>query len=126
LRPGAEQAAGLFYAEASSGEGYRSPVTKQRAALSARTAEAADDRLAPELATLAELQAAQMIKARAGDGPAADRVLAIMDRRAKLLGLYSQRPEADAPDYEDAERRLREKLNAMATRMKAEEKPTPE
>jgi hypothetical protein len=83
---------------------------------------AADDRLTAELKTLSDLQAALMEKALAGEGPAADRVLAIMDRRAKLLGLYSPRPESDAPDPEEAKRRLLEKLHTMAERSKGEAK----
>jgi hypothetical protein len=80
-----------------------------------------NDRLAAELKTLRELQAALMDKALAGEGPAADRVLAIMDRRAKLLGLYSPRPESDAPDPEETRRRLKEKLHTMAERQKGED-----
>lgn len=83
---------------------------------------AANDGLAAELETLRELQAALIDKALAGEGPAADRVLAIMDRRAKLMGYYSPRPESDAPDPEEVKRRLLEKLHAMAERQKGEKK----
>jgi hypothetical protein len=69
-----------------------------------------------ELMRLDQLQAAHYPKALAGEGAATDRVLAIMDRRAKLLGLHAPRASEDAPETADARQKLLEKLEAMAAR----------
>ena len=54
-------------------------------------------------------------KAVAGDNPAADRVLAIMDRRAKLLAAPPNAQET--AESESARKALLEKLNAIAARL---------
>ncbi len=54
-------------------------------------------------------------KAIAGDNPATDRVLAIMDRRAKLLAAPPTAQET--AESESARRALLEKLNAIAARL---------
>lgn len=79
-----------------------------------------------ELMRLDQLQAAHYAKALAGEAAATDRVLAIMDRRAKLLGLHAPRASEDAPDTADAKQKLLEKLDAMAARISgAGAAPTP-
>jgi len=83
-----------------------------------RAADPGGQRRDLELMRLDQLQAALYPKAMQGDGPATDRVLAIMDRRAKLLGLYSPRQEDETPEPANARQRLIEKLEAMAARMK--------
>ena len=75
------------------------------------------DFLARELARLEELQQALHAKALAGDNAAADRVLAILDRRAKLLGVAIQPPAPPEAGGGDAKEILRQKLDAMAARL---------
>lgn len=66
---------------------------------------------------LDQLQAAHYPKALAGETAATDRVLAIMDRRAKLLGLHAPRASEDALETaDDARQKLLNKLEAMAER----------
>jgi hypothetical protein len=89
-----------------------------RAALEDAAQRPAEELLRMELLRLDELQSAQYAKAIAGDAPAMDRVLAIMDRRAKLLGLHQPRTEAEAPAG-GAKEALLDKLNAIAERVKA-------
>jgi hypothetical protein len=71
-----------------------------------------------EAARLDELQAAFYPKALAGSLPAAKIVLAISDRRTRLLGLIAREktPENAPDDYEQPA--LIDKLNTMAERMR--------
>jgi hypothetical protein len=78
----------------------------------------AEELLRMELMRLDELQSAQYAKAVAGDASAMDRVLAIMDRRAKLLGLHQPRAESEERAG-GAKEALLEKLNTIAERLKA-------
>jgi hypothetical protein len=82
-----------------------------------------DDFLATELHRLGELQEALHAKALGGDNAAVDRVLAILDRRAKLLGVAAQ-PSAQ-PDRSgaDAKEILQQKLDAMAARLAGARSP---
>jgi hypothetical protein len=66
-------------------------ITAELARLNAKRAEQAAEVTRLELERLDSMWAGVWEKAKAGDGPAIDRALAIMGRRAKLLGL-------DAPD----------------------------
>ena len=68
-----------------------------------------------DLLRLDQLQAAHFAKAIAGDNPATDRVLAIMDRRAKLLAAPPTAQET--AESESARKALLEKLNAIAARL---------
>ncbi|ARN82187.1 hypothetical protein [Methylocystis bryophila] len=79
-------------------------------------AEISDDFRARELARLAELQEALHAKALKGDNAAVDRVLAILDRRAKLLGVGAL-PPAPPESGADAKTILQQKLDAMAARL---------
>jgi DNA-binding CsgD family transcriptional regulator len=63
-----------------------------REALRAIPKEEADDLRALELERLDAIMVPQMRAALAGDGFAVDRVLKIMERRARLLGLDEARP----------------------------------
>ncbi len=93
-----------------------------RAALEDAAHRPAEELLRIELLRLDELQNAQYAKAITGDNSAMDRVLAIMDRRAKLLGLHQpQRAEPAAENPEDARAALLEKLETIAERIKATE-----
>ena len=74
-------------------------------------------RLEAMAATLAPL-------AEAGELPAIDRVLKILDRLDRYHGLGKLAAESDAPD-EGARERLLAKLNAMAERMIAARKTEP-
>ena len=75
-----------------------------------------DDFLTTELERLGELQKALHTKALKGDNAAVDRVLAILDRRAKLLGVATQAP-AQTDTGADAKTILKQKLDAMAKRL---------
>jgi hypothetical protein len=75
-----------------------------------------EDFLATELKRLGELQKALHAKALKGDNAAVDRVLAILDRRAKLLGVATQ-PSAPESGAADAKTILLQKLDAMAARL---------
>ncbi|HMK90533.1 MAG TPA: hypothetical protein VK446_12995 [Methylocystis sp.] len=88
-----------------------------RAALEEAAQRPAEELLRMELLRLDELQSAQYAKAIKGDAPAMDRVLAIMDRRAKLLGLHQARPEGDA-GAGGAKQALLDKLDAIAERLR--------
>ncbi|MGA3065150.1 MAG: hypothetical protein ABSD90_18420 [Methylocystis sp.] len=68
-----------------------------------------------DLLRLDQLQAVHFAKAIAGDNPATDRVLAIMDRRAKLLAAPPTAQET--AESESARKALLEKLNAIAARL---------
>jgi hypothetical protein len=69
---------------------------------------------ATELKRLDELQEALHAKALGGDNAAVDRVLAILDRRSKLLGVS---PPPAPPEAGDAKEILQQKLDAMAGRL---------
>jgi uncharacterized protein (DUF1501 family) len=71
-----------------------------------------------DLLRLDQLQAVHYAKAIAGDNPATDRVLAIMDRRAKLLAAPPTAQET--AESESAKEALLEKLNAIAARLMGE------
>jgi hypothetical protein len=71
-----------------------------------------------DLLRLDQLQAVHFAKAIAGDNPATDRVLAIMDRRAKLLAAPPTAQET--AESESAKEALLEKLNAIAARLMGE------
>ena len=75
-----------------------------------------EDFLETELKRLGELQKALHAKALKGDNAAVDRVLAILDRRAKLLGVAIQ-PAAQPGSGSDAKTILMQKLDAMAARV---------
>ncbi|HXY57608.1 MAG TPA: hypothetical protein VEH76_03415 [Methylocystis sp.] len=91
-----------------------------RAALAEAAHRPAEELLRIELSRLDELQEALYAKAVAGEAPAMDRVLAIMDRRAKLLGLHQPRKaESESGAAESARAALLEKLNTIAERLKA-------
>jgi len=91
-----------------------------RIALEEAAQRPAEELLRMELLRLDELQTALYAKAIAGEAPAMDRVLAIMDRRAKLLGLHqAQKAECDASSAASAKAALIEKLNTIAERLKA-------
>jgi hypothetical protein len=80
--------------------------------------EAAKARPQEEARRLDLLQAVHFAKAVAGDNPATDRVLAIMDRRAKLLAAPPTAQET--AETESARKALLEKLNAIAARLMGE------
>ena len=73
-----------------------------------------------ELARLAELESALHAKALRGDNAAVDRVLAIIDRRAKLLGLSTTQAAPDGGEAERVKEALLQKLNVMAARIQGE------
>ncbi len=73
-----------------------------------------------DLLRLDQLQAAHYAKALAGDNPATDRVLAIMDRRAKLLA--APQIAQETAEAESAKQALLEKLNAIAARLMGTER----
>jgi hypothetical protein len=73
------------------------------------------------LKRLDTLEAALHEKALAGDNAAVDRLLAIMDRRAKLLGVAATPAQAEGSAAEAKETLLR-KLDAMAARLAAQKK----
>jgi len=85
-------------------------------AQSAGPAAMSEDFLETELKRLGELQKALHAKALKGDNAAVDRVLAILDRRAKLLGVSTQ-PPAQPESGADAKAILKQKLDAMAARL---------
>lgn len=88
-----------------------------RTALEDAAQRPAEELLRIELLRLDELQSVQYAKAVAGDAPAMDRVLAIMDRRAKLLGLHQQqRGDGDAAAA-GAKEALLQRLNTIAERI---------
>ena len=87
----------------------------QRAQVAA-PAPMSEDFLETELKRLGELQKALHAKALKGDNAAVDRVLAILDRRAKLLGVATQ-PAAQPDSGADAKAILKQKLDAMAARL---------
>jgi hypothetical protein len=68
-----------------------------------------------DLLRLDQLQAVHYAKAMCGDNSATDRVLAIMDRRAKLLAAPPTAQET--AETESARKALLEKLNAIAARL---------
>jgi len=68
-------------------------VTEELQKLNAERAEAAAEVTRLELERLDKLLAGVWEQATAGDGPALDRVLAIMNRRARLLGLDAPRKQ---------------------------------
>ncbi|MGA9824594.1 MAG: hypothetical protein WBQ53_07090, partial [Methylocystis sp.] len=68
-----------------------------------------------ELLRLDQLQTAHYKAAMSGDSAAAQRVLAIMDRRAKLLAAPPTAQET--AESESARKALLEKLNAIAARL---------
>jgi hypothetical protein len=73
------------------------------AAMREVTREGAEEVLNLELARLDALTVALWPKARQGSGPAVDRVLKVMERRAKLLGLdYNEARMADVAEREVA------------------------
>jgi hypothetical protein len=84
-----------------------------------------DDFRTTELARLAQLQKALHAKALKGDNAAVDRVLAILDRRAKLLGLGAPKPADEASETNQAQAKeiLLQKLEAMAARLARAPKP---
>jgi hypothetical protein len=90
----------------------------------AGASEMSADFRAKELARLAELQEALHAKALKGDNAAVDRVLAILDRRAKLLGV-SAPPAAEGAESSQAKEVLLQKLDAMATRLSGDAAATP-
>ncbi|MGA8170986.1 MAG: hypothetical protein WB816_09180 [Methylocystis sp.] len=101
-------------------EGYERLSISQLRRVLARAREAAKARPAEEarrldLLRLDQLQAVHYAKALAGDNPATDRVLAIMDRRAKLLAAPPTAQET--AESESAREALLEKLNAIAARL---------
>ena len=73
-----------------------------------------------DLLRLDQLQAAHYAKALGGDNSATDRVLAIMDRRVKLLA--APRIAQETAEAESAKQALLEKLNAIAARLMGTEK----
>jgi hypothetical protein len=85
-----------------------------------QTPTTADAFRAAELARLAELESALHAKALRGDNAAVDRVLAIIDRRAKLLGLSATQAAPDNGEAERVKQALLQKLSAMAARIKGE------
>lgn len=76
------------------------------------------------LKRLDELEAVLHKKALAGDNAAVDRLLAIMDRRAKLLGVTATPAQTEDSDAEAKETLLR-KLDAMAARLGAQKEGAP-
>ncbi len=69
-----------------------------------------------ELLRLDQLQRAHYEAALAGDAPAISRVLSIMDRRAKLLGLESHARGEEGSSLAQARQSLLDKLDALARR----------
>jgi len=86
-----------------------------RAAREAAKARPQEEARRLDLLRLDQLQAVHYAKALAGDNPATDRVLAIMDRRAKLLAAPPTAQET--AESESARQALLEKLNAIAARL---------
>jgi hypothetical protein len=86
-----------------------------RAAREAAKARPQEEARRLDLLRLDQLQAVHYAKALAGDNPATDRVLAIMDRRAKLLAAPPTAQET--AESESARKALLEKLNAIAARL---------
>lgn len=66
------------------------------------TRESATELLELELARLDDLMAGAYEQARNGDLFAVDRVLKIIDQRAKFLGLYDRKPEDPTADVKGA------------------------
>lgn len=91
------RAEGCTYRAIAQRLGYKDPSGAQRAverALQATLQEASDQLRILELERLDNLHGAIWGRAMKGEGPAVDRVLKIMERRAKLLGL-------DAPSRQE-------------------------
>ncbi len=86
-------------------------------------AQLTDDFLATELNRLEELQEALHAKALGGDNAAVDRVLAILDRRAKLLGVAAQPPAQPERGATDSKEILLQKLDTMAARLSRARSP---
>ena len=84
-----------------------------------KTRAAGEDHRETALRRLDQLEQALHAKALAGDNAAVDRLLTVMDRRAKLLGV-SNAPAADAGDA--VKESLNRKLAAMAARTQAAKK----
>jgi len=78
-----------------------------------RRRETYDDLVAEELAKLDRLERALLPLALQGQGPASDRVLSIMDRRARLLGL-------DRPTRHEVTMLTQDLIEAEIQRLEAE------
>jgi len=92
-------------------------ISIMKRARGAAPAPLSEDFLETELKRLGELQKALHAKALKGDNAAVDRVLAILDRRAKLLGVPTQTPAQPESGSADAKTILLQKLDAMAARL---------
>lgn len=113
--------AGLTYAEIVRDHpdlGYRSPAAAAQdgvRAINAVLSDPARDVLALELSRLDALTQGLWPKARRGDNLSVDRVLRVMERRAKLLGLDYGDRNTDASDAEEVRGMLGDLAEAMAT-----------
>ena len=96
-----------------------------RVALSKTETAPAKELITLELSRLDELQTTFYTKAISGDPAALDRVLAIMDRRAKMLGLNAAEKVQveEVGELARAKTSLLEKLNKMAARKLAPAEP---
>lgn len=97
--------AGWSFEDIAAEVGYANKGTAYKAvkqAIADITRESATELLELELARLDDLQAGAYEKARDGDLFAVDRVLKIIDQRAKFLGLYDRKPEDPTADVKGA------------------------
>lgn len=97
--------AGWSFDDIAAEVGYANRGTAHKAvkqAIADITRESAQELLELELARLDDLQAGAYEKAREGDLFAVDRVLKIIDQRAKFLGLYDRKPEDPTADVKGA------------------------
>ena len=88
--------AGLTYDEIAATVGYtnKSAACKAvKAAIADITRESAQELLSLELERLDDMQAGLYKGARSGDPAAVDRVLKIIDQRARFLGLYDRKTD---------------------------------
>ena len=97
--------AGWAFDDIAAEVGYSNKGTAYKAvkqAIAEITRESATELLELELARLDDLQSGAYEAARSGDLFAIDRVLKIIDQRARFLGLYERKPEDGAADVRGA------------------------
>lgn len=97
--------AGWSFEDIAAEVGYANKGTAHKAvkqAIADITRESAKELLELELTRLDDLMAGAYEQARNGDLFAVDRVLKIIDQRAKFLGLYERKPEDPTADVKGA------------------------
>lgn len=110
--------AGWSFEDIAAEVGYANKGSAHRAVkqgIAAITRESATELLELELARLDDLQAGAYDAARNGDLFAVDRVLKIIDQRAKFLGLYDRKTDDTTAEARAAIHGFREGLKGLFT-----------